>query len=115
MESEFKNNLNFLSDAVYKNFEQLAHAQYQSIVDHSTQHKLTDAPHEIIIDVTATVMEENNKGEIVGTKEVCTKTYHIPVPITQSYELYMSTFFEHLQKCLETSTQTANTKVNNNE
>ena len=36
--------------------------------------KLLKCPHEIIFTITAKVIEENLKGEIVGDKEICIKT-----------------------------------------
>lgn len=59
--------------------------------------KLLKCTHEIIFTVTAKVMEENTKGEIVGDKEICIKNYHIPVPIDKQYKDYMETFFDYLE------------------
>ena len=65
--------------------------------------KLIQCTHEIVFTVTARVLEENLKGEIVGEKEVSIKTYHIPVPIDKDYSSYMSTFFKYLEdKMIET-------------
>jgi hypothetical protein len=65
--------------------------------------KLIQCTHEIVFTVTARVLEENLKGEIIGEKEVCIKTYHIPVPIDKDYNNYMSTFFKYLEdKMIET-------------
>lgn len=92
--------LKSLADATLKNFKEINEAQYGSIVDYTEQKKLTDSPHEIIFDVTALVLEENEKGETVGTKEICTKKYHIPVPINKDYDVFMKTFFSHIEECL---------------
>ena len=96
-----------MSDAIYKNFEQLNQLQYQEIMDHTEKKKLTNSPHEIIFDVTATVMEENDKGEMIGTKELCTKQFHIPVPVDQKYEIFMQTFFMHIEESLLNATNKA--------
>jgi hypothetical protein len=65
--------------------------------------KLIQCTHEIVFTVTARVLEENLKGEIVGEKEVSIKTYHIPVPIDKDYKNYMTTFFKYLEdKMIET-------------
>ena len=65
--------------------------------------KLIQCTHEIVFTVTARVLEENLKGEIIGEKEVSIKTYHIPVPIDKDYNNYMSTFFKYLEdKMIET-------------
>ncbi|NBW09732.1 MAG: hypothetical protein EBR82_17085 [Caulobacteraceae bacterium] len=99
-DNEQIDNLKLMSDAIYKNFEQLAKLQYEDIVNYSQPKKLTGAPHEILFDVTATVMEENEKGEIIGTKELCNQQYHIPVPIDQNYEIFMRTFFMYIEESL---------------
>ena len=100
-----------ISEAIEKDIEQLLNSQYQSVLDDTQPNKLTDSPHEIMFDVTAHVMEENTKGEIVGTKQICTKKYHIPVPIDQDYHLFMSAFFSHVENCLSQSIE----KTSNNE
>lgn len=73
--------------------------------------KLISCPHEIIFDIKATVMEENEKGEIVGCKEICRKDYHIPVPPKKDYNLYMESFFEHLEKCIISSAKHSEEKT----
>jgi hypothetical protein len=62
--------------------------------------KLIACPHEIVFSVNATVLMENEKGELTGTREVCSKNYHIPVPIDKDYEIFMKTFFDHIETCL---------------
>jgi hypothetical protein len=76
----------------------------ESIIDDPERPgKLIQCTHEIVFTVTARVLEENLKGEIVGEKEVSIKTYHIPVPIDKDYNNYMSTFFKYLEdKMIET-------------
>jgi hypothetical protein len=75
--------------------------------------KLISCQHEIIFNVTANVMEENEKGETVRTKEICSKNYHIPVPPDQDYNLYMKTFFSFLEECLANSANNASEKKTN--
>ena len=58
--------------------------------------KLIECPHEIIFKVTANVLEENKDGQLVSSKEICTKDYHIPVPADKDYKEYMNIFFEFL-------------------
>mgnify|MGYP006286865319 CR=1 FL=1 len=79
------------------------------------QHKLIRCPHEIIFNITANVLMENDKGEKTGSREICNKNYHIPVPIDRDYKEYMNAFFEHLEKALGESVKYANnqTGVNN--
>lgn len=99
--------LNEISKAIYENFQQLTNSQYQDIVDYTNLKKVTNSPHEIIFEITANVMEENSKGELIGTKEVCTKKYHIPVPIDKDYDVYMKTFFMHIEACLLNAAKTS--------
>jgi hypothetical protein len=96
-----------LTDAIEHTVTKESDIEFQELIDYNTTTKLTNSPHEIVFDITASVFEENLKGEIVGTKEICTKKFHIPVPIDKDYELFMKTFFEHLEKCILTSTQVA--------
>ena len=60
--------------------------------------KLIDCAHEIVFSINAHVLAQNEKGELTGTKEICVKNYHIPVPIDKDYNSYMKTFFDYLEK-----------------
>jgi hypothetical protein len=79
--------------------------------------KLIDCPHEIVFTITANVLTQNEKGELTGTREVCTQNYHIPVPVDKDYNEYMKAFFsyleEHIIKTVNHADQTS--KGNNNE
>lgn len=69
--------------------------------------KLLICPHEIIFTVIAHVMEENDKGELVSSKEICKKNYHIPVPPNNDYNRYMDAFFKHIENCISSSAKHA--------
>jgi len=71
--------------------------------------KLISCRHEIIFDITANVLEENDLGEPVGTKEICVKKYHIPVPSNKDYNEYMQVFFSYLEKNITNAAINANT------
>jgi hypothetical protein len=73
--------------------------------------KLLDCPHEIVFNVTANVLSQNEKGEHTSTKEICTKNYHIPVPIGKDYDSFMQTFFQHVERSLESSYQKTDTEI----
>ena len=60
--------------------------------------KLIDCAHEIVFTINAHVLSQNEKGELVSSREICVKNYHIPVPIDKDYNNYMTTFFEYLEK-----------------
>lgn len=59
--------------------------------------KVVSCPHEIVFTINANVLTENEKGELTGTKEICVKNYHIPVPIDKDYKEYMSVFFKYIE------------------
>jgi len=69
--------------------------------------KLIDCRHEIIITVNARVVEQDESGNPIGTKEICKQNYHIPVPAKKDYHVYMSGFFTKLQQCIMTSDKEA--------
>jgi phosphatidylethanolamine-binding protein (PEBP) family uncharacterized protein len=98
------NNPTELLDYLQKNY-------VREVPDLDSPKKLISCPHEIIFDIKATVMEENEKGEVVGCKEICRKDYHIPVPPKKDYNLYMESFFEYLEKCITSSIKHSEEKV----
>lgn len=67
--------------------------------------KLIKCKHEIIFKIVANVLEENDKEELVQSKEICSKTYHIPVPEDADYHEYMKAFFSFLEQALASSTE----------
>lgn len=69
--------------------------------------KLLDCRHEIVITITAKVLEQDEKGEPVGAKEICKQNYHVPVPQNKHYHEYMDGFFNRLRECIASSDQTA--------
>lgn len=69
--------------------------------------KLLICPHEIVFTLIAHVMEENDKGELVSSKEICKKNYHIPVPPEHDYNKYMDAFFKHVEGCICSSAKNA--------
>ncbi len=77
--------------------------------------KLIICPHEIVFTVIANVLEENEKGELIGSKEICQKNYHIPVPPKHDYNTYMQAFFSHLEECIKSSAKHATKKSETND
>lgn len=67
------------------------------IDDPTKAKKLIACPHEIVFTITARVMEENMKGEVVGDKDISIRHYHIPVPIDKDYKVYVATFFKYIE------------------
>lgn len=104
-------------DDLVKNFidnlqkEQQIHPDKSSYGDlDDSDKKLIACPHEIVFNITANVLEENDKAELIGSKEICSKKYHIPVPIDKDYHIFMTAFFQHLESCLESSADHAYNK-----
>lgn len=75
--------------------------------------KLLVCPHEIVFTVIAHILEENEKGELIASKEICQKNYHIPVPPQSDYNKYMDTFFKHIEKCISSSAKHATKESEN--
>lgn len=75
--------------------------------------KLIECRHEIIINVTANVMEEDDEGLTVGSKEICKKNYHIPVPSNKDYNDYLKGFFDFMEECMKSSAEHANEILKN--
>lgn len=75
-----------------------AKKKFSNPIKEDSLEKLIDCAHEIVFSINANVLMQNEKGEHVGTREICVKNYHIPVPIDKDYNNYMSVFFEYLEK-----------------
>lgn len=86
----------------------LASGQYDEIFeDHK---KLTTAPHEILIKVNANILEQNEKGEYIGSKGMFEQNYHIPVPTGTICTEYVDAFFGFVKQALiDTITKTEDT------
>jgi hypothetical protein len=76
--------------------------------------KLIDCPHEIIFTITAQTLSQNDKGEIIESKDICVKNYHIPVPIDKDYHNYMEVFFDYLEKKILESVSDSNETAQDN-
>jgi hypothetical protein len=62
--------------------------------------KLISCPHEIVFSITANVLEENEDGHTVGSKELTTRTYHMPVPSDKDYHEFIDVFMEFFEKTM---------------
>lgn len=69
--------------------------------------KISNATYEIVFDITANVLEENEKGEKIRSQEICTKYYHIPVPLDGDYKVFMEAFFKFLENALSSAASNA--------
>jgi hypothetical protein len=93
---------------------QILHDRSHADVFQDSESKIIACPHEIVFTITAKVLEENQKGELISNKEIYTKNYHIPVPIDQDYNMFMETFFRFLEECLSTSANEAHSDKEKN-
>ena len=76
----------------------LSSGQYDEIFeDHK---KLTTAPHEILVKINANILEQNAKGEYIGSKGMFEQNYHIPVPTGSIYTEYVDAFFGFVKQAL---------------
>lgn len=105
-----------IKDQLYKQYESLMHQFSPGSMNYmnpdmiSGNKKLIACRHEIIFNINARVMEEDELGNPVATTAICTKNYHIPVPADKDYNVYMEAFFKHLESCLSQSAKHSSTK-----
>lgn len=81
----------------------------------SGKKKLISCRYEIIFNINARVMEEDETGNPIATTAICTKNYHIPVPSDKDYDVFMEAFFEHLESCLANATKSSSENQQNKE
>lgn len=105
---DIENNTDLIKDQI-ENFKELTQSseKIDEILEYKRQfenptadekiEKLIDCPHEIIFTINAKVLAQNEKGELIDTREICVKNYHIPVPIDKDYKNYMAIFFKYLE------------------
>lgn len=97
--------------------EQFAGASLGNFIQQNNS-KLIECRHEIVISVIAHVLEDDDEGQTIGSKEICKKNYHIPVPSNKDYHEYMNGFFQFLEGCMSSSVNqldSDNKEENNNE
>lgn len=97
MDINSSNSLEGLDNLTPENIKQIL--EFKSEYDYIEQplEKLIDCPHEIVFSITANVLSQNEKGELIDTKEILEQNYHIPVPIDKDYQNYMAVFFKYLE------------------
>lgn len=74
--------------------------------------KLIECRHEIVISVMAHIYEQNDTGDTIGSKEICKKNYHIPVPSHSDYNDYLTGFFDFLENCMISSVEKMEKETN---
>jgi hypothetical protein len=92
-------------ESVSKQYQIGSESLASQIYSQSEHNKLIDCRHEILIQITAHVIEQDVTGSTVGTKEICQKNYHIPVPENKDHHVYLQGFFNFLEGCMNQSIQ----------
>lgn len=108
--------INPFSNPIPSNIDEIIEAKRQEdpTIDENPI-KLIDTAHEIIFTVTAHALSQNEKGELIDSKEISVRNYHIPVPIDKDYKHYMHVFFSYLEEKIVSAIHEANKKSNDNE
>jgi hypothetical protein len=79
--------------------------QYSSIFE--GQQKKIQCTRELVFNVAAKVMTEDDEGKDIACEEIVVKNFHIPVPENVEYKYFMDAFFTFLENCLSNSAQHA--------
>lgn len=106
---EFLENIKNLNPEDIAKSVDIAGANYGEIFE--DQKKLTEAPHEIVVKINANVLEQNEKGEYIGSKGMFEQNYHIPVPTGVLYKNYVDSFFEFVKKALVDTIENTENKI----
>lgn len=69
--------------------------------------KLISCKREIVFSITANVLEEDEQGKNMGSVEIVTQTYHMPVPEDKDYNDFMKAFVGFFEKTMIESHQHA--------
>jgi len=98
-----------------KNFANFDMSYQYSDIFEGKQKKI-DCTYELIFNITAHLMKQNDNGEDMSAEQVCAKNYHIPVKEGSDTKIFMDTFFKFLENCLANSAKNAyeNSKESNN-
>ena len=81
------------------------YSDYQQLPKPDQVEKLIDCKTELVFTIVGDAIEVS--GDSYFSKKVFNRSYHIEVPESEDYELFMSVFFDHLEKCLERSVKQA--------
>lgn len=73
--------------------------------------KRIECKHEIIFNITARVMEEDETGQDISCREILTRNYHIPVKEKTDYQEFLHIFLSFFEKCLASSAKEAYEKT----
>ena len=96
-------------------FEEIKHRFETQLNLFPESTKLISCDHEIIFSVTANVLEENKEGQNVGSVELLSQTYHMPVPKDKYYIDFVNAFMEFFEKTMADSYNEAGKNTANKE
>lgn len=80
-------------------------SQYDSLFE--GQNKKIQCAHEIVFNISARVLSEDENGNDNECKEILTRNYHIPVKDKAEYKQFIDAFFQYLENCLSQSAKHA--------
>jgi len=96
-------------------FEEIKHRFETQLNLFPESTKLISCPHEIVFSVTANVLEEDKEGQNVGSVQLLSQTYHMPVPQDKNYVDFVNAFMEFFEKTIQDSYNDANKNTVNKE
>jgi len=85
--------------------------QYKEIFE--GHQKKIDCTHELIFNITANILKQNDDGIDISSEGLCAKNYHIPIKDGMDYKPFLDAFFLFLENCLANSAEHAFEKSNN--
>ncbi len=96
--------LNNIDNTQPENFLDVT-SQYSDLFE--GKQKKINCPYELVFNITAYLMKENENGEDMSAEQISGKNFHIPVKDGADPKLFMNTFFEFLENCLSKSAKHA--------
>lgn len=59
--------------------------------------KLTECKFELVFNITASLLQQDETGNLSNTKQIYSQNYHIPVPDEKNHKIFLDTFFKYLE------------------
>lgn len=69
--------------------------------------KLSDCKFELVFNITASLLEQDNTGNLLNTKNMYSQNYHIPIPDEKNHKIFLDTFFKYLETHILESSKVA--------
>lgn len=69
--------------------------------------KLSDCKFELVFNITASLLEQNETGNVSNTKQLYAQNYIIPVPDEKDHKIFLDTFFKYLENHILESSKVA--------